>query len=118
MYLKSDSSAFSSTGGWTLAQWCVIKGKSSSSSDGHSELTEIVDVDTRDVELVSVGLDLNRAHKANDASSCWWNDWCDYLRFFLTSYSFDLMNESVTDGPIDWQTDGQMDSLVDMLGGF
>ena len=54
----------------------------------------------------------NKAHKANDASSWWWNDcmmmWLhDTSLFVIKIIDFPVLHESVTDGPTDGPTDGQ-----------
>ena len=60
----------------------------------------------------------NKAHKANDASSWWWND-CMMMWLHETSLSvikiinFPVFNKSVTDGQTDGWTNGQIDRRTD-----
>ena len=50
---------------------------------------------------------------------CPYGQRCDLMLMeWLKDDMIDLMNVSVTDGPMDWQTDGRMDRLLEMLGCF
>ena len=53
----------------------------------------------------------NKAHEANDASSWWWND-CMMTRLLIS------VTDWQTGKLTNWQTDGSMDCLIEMLSCF